>query len=588
MVLAGLLSCVALSSVNAQDRRRVPEALLARAQASGAVPVIIQLDVAFEPEGSLVPRLRQLQRGRITAAQGALARELAGTTHRSARWFRTIPFVALEVGPGALAALERSSWVIDVQQDRLHRTSLDASVPLVEADQAAASGFDGSGQTVVVLDTGADGAHPNLAGGIADEACFASGDPFGSGDCPNGGIFDDGPGSGSYCTYSDDCFHGSHVSGIAVGAGASFSGVAPGASLIPIQVFSEFGGRNCPPGPKPCALSYTSDQIDALEYVFTTLHPLHTIASVNMSLGGAPYIDQATCDAANPATKAAIDNLRSVGIATVIAAGNDGFLNAISEPACISSAVSVGATDDLDVVANFSNGASFLSLWAPGVGIQAPLYQTTGFTSASGTSMAAPHVAGAWAILRQAVPGASVADVLGALQLKGVEIPDPEATTTRILVESARVDLLPDCADGLDNDGDGLFDHPDDPGCDDAGDLDENSPLLVCDDGVDNDGDGLTDIADPGCRDPTWPLEDPECADGVDNDGDNAVDFLGVDLNGDDDFDDPDEFPPDPQCSSPSKNRELPPPPGGQNSGCGLGMELMLLLPLAMRRRRAA
>ncbi len=56
------------------------------------------------------------------------------------------------------------------------------------------------------------------------------------------------------------------------------------------------------------------------------------------------------------------------------------------------------------------------------------------------------------------------------------------------------------CDDGADNDGDGLSDVPDDPGCDDVSDASERSPLLVCDDAADNDGDGLSDAPDdPGC-----------------------------------------------------------------------------------------
>jgi len=63
--------------------------------------------------------------------------------------------------------------------------------------------------------------------------------------------------------------------------------------------------------------------------------------------------------------------------------------------------------------------------------------------------------------------------------------------------------VIEECADGLDNDADGLIDHPDDPGCADASDLSERSPLLVCDDGADNDGDELIDFpSDPGCEDP--------------------------------------------------------------------------------------
>jgi hypothetical protein len=66
----------------------------------------------------------------------------------------------------------------------------------------------------------------------------------------------------------------------------------------------------------------------------------------------------------------------------------------------------------------------------------------------------------------------------------------------------------PRCSDGLDNDGDGLTDYPDDPGCDDAEDDSEQSSFLVCDNGLDDDGDGLADVAeDPGCDDPFDPFE---------------------------------------------------------------------------------
>ena len=390
LILAALITLLGFEAVEAQARNPVPPEIAARASREGAVRVIVQLDVPTLPEGRLhASQSRLRQRQRIAAAQDGLGAELAGTPHRTARRFRSIAFAALEVGPEALSRLEKSARVVAVQEDRLHRPLLNVSAPLVETDQAASMGYDGSGQTVVVLDTGVDANHPNLAGKIVAEACFALGN-----DCPNNQSFDDGEGSGSYCTYSAGCFHGTHVAGIAAGAGASYPGVAPGASLIPIQVFSEFSGSVCDPDPSPCPLSYTSDQVAALEYVFDTLRPLHTIASVNMSLGGTAYTSQAACDSANAATKAAIDNLRSVGIATVIAAGNDGYTNAIDEPACISSAISVSATDDGDQIPGFANAAAFLSLWAPGVSIRAPFFGSAGFIDASGTSMATPHVAG--------------------------------------------------------------------------------------------------------------------------------------------------------------------------------------------------
>ena len=578
LLLPSLLTALlALGAPGAEAASRIEPELVARADREGSVRIIVQLDVPVIPEGRLLaPRSRALQRERIAAAQDGLISELAGTAHRTTRRFRSIPFAALEAGPQALSRLERSARVVGVQEDRLARPLLDVSAPLVEADQAAAMGHDGSGQAVVVLDTGVDAGHPNLAGKVVDEACFSSGS-----DCPNGESFDDGEGSGSYCSYSADCFHGTHVAGIAVGSGASYPGVAPGASLIPVQVFSQFSGSVCNPDPSPCALSWTSDQIAALEYAFDTLRPLRAVASVNMSLGGTAYTDQSLCDAQNAATKAAIDNLRSVGIATVIAAGNQGYLNGISEPACISSAISVSATDDGDQIPYFANAAAFLSVWAPGVAIRAPLYGSAGFVDASGTSMAAPHVAGAWATLREAVPAASVEEILTSLQDTGLPIPDVYAETSRIRIAQALLAILPDCSNGLDDDGDGLTDL-EDPGCADAADASEKAAHLVCDDGEDDDGDGLVDFPqDPGCFSSAGPLEDPQCQDGTDNDGDGKMDFdAGLAANGSSD-----PAGPDPHCAgAPWRNSELP-----VSYRCGLGAELALLLPpllwLAGRRR---
>ena len=76
----------------------------------------MQLDVTTQPEGRLRAGSRQLQRQAIAARQDALTRELAGVPHRAQRRFRGVPFVALEVGPAALAALERSAWLDETDQ----------------------------------------------------------------------------------------------------------------------------------------------------------------------------------------------------------------------------------------------------------------------------------------------------------------------------------------------------------------------------------------------------------------------------------------------------------------------------------------
>jgi subtilisin family serine protease len=548
-----------------------------RAAREGRVAVVVELAEDAAPEGRL---LRQAdvtaQRQRVLAAQIAAVYDLAGSDAGPARPYPVIPFLRLEAGPGALAALEASPLVRAVHAPQIHAPHLTETVPLVQADLAQALGFDGAGQVVVVLDTGTDGGHQNFPPGkIVAEACFADGATSGGmpqnggGDCPGGGDEAFGAGAGAPCDYHSGCFHGTHVAGIAAGDGPQRSGVASGAGLIPIQIFSQFPASQPQCAGVPCPLAWSTDQDLALLHVFDTLRLSHEIAAVNLSLGSGAYTS--ACDGGVQAsTKAAIDQLRSVGIAVVISAGNNscsgtGCTDAISAPACISSAISVSATKKNDGLVGFANRAPFMSLFAPGVSVVAPQYGTVaGYTTASGTSMAAPHVSGAWAILRQAAPGGSVSTLLAALQDSGKPI---WSGVRRIAIRDA-LGLLgfPECDDGLDNDGDGAVDASD-VGCDDTADLFERSGLLACDDGEDNDGDGDVDTADPGCAGPGWVAEDPACDDGLDNDGDGGTDWDGS--------------PRDLQCTAPHLIAEAP-------RTCALGPELAFLLPLlaAIRRGR--
>jgi cysteine-rich repeat protein len=132
------------------------------------------------------------------------------------------------------------------------------------------------------------------------------------------------------------------------------------------------------------------------------------------------------------------------------------------------------------------------------------------------------------------------------------------------------------CRNGLDDDGDGLVDAAQDPGCSNAADASERDPDAPCDDGVDNDGDALIDFPDdPGCRRPSRgrsppgspdhaaavSLENPQCSDGIDNDGDGQVDWDGGPL----------AVAPDKHCAGKAdRNREGP---VSRPPGCGLGGE---------------
>jgi subtilisin family serine protease len=186
------------------------------------------------------------------------------------------------------------------------------------------------------------------------------------------------------------------------------------------------------PFPRTLHPSVLVDITKGLERVYA-LRAKFDIASANLSLGGA--LSPSDCDSSWPATKAIIDKLRAAKIATIIASGNSGADGLVSAPGCISTAVTVGSTTKTDQVSPFSNHGAQVELMAPGSDILAAV--PGGRARKSGTSMTTPHVAGAWAILKQVKPTAGVSEVLTALACTGVPVSRGGITKPRIDVLAA-------------------------------------------------------------------------------------------------------------------------------------------------------
>ncbi len=417
---------------NRYDNARY-DTLLARVQQRGRMRVIAILNVNSQIYGTLSSQDR---RARIATNQAEVLQRMAFEHLEGVKRFESLPFLALEVNAEEMARLRNSTDILSFIEDRAVPLMLAESIPLIGAHQTSMDGYSGAGQTVAILDTGVDPTHPALVGKVVAEACFSTNSQLDGikSLCPNGAKEQIGDGAGHNCEV-DGCGHGTHVAGIAAGN----EGVARDANVISVQVFSKFQSEErCAPKSAPCIKSFISDQMKGLEFI-TKVRNQFKVAAVNMSLGGGKFID--TCD--DEPIKPLIDSLRARGIATVVASGNEGNKDSLSSPACVSSAVSVGATTKGDVVAGFSNSANFLDLLAPGVGIVSAV-PGGGRRAFNGTSMAAPHVAGAWAVLKGKAPQADVDRILPLLRETGVSVTDNVNGTSkpRIKLDDAMVTLV--------------------------------------------------------------------------------------------------------------------------------------------------
>ncbi|MGY6500669.1 MAG: S8 family peptidase [Acidimicrobiales bacterium] len=284
---------------------------------------------------------------------------------------------------------------------------LSDSTQVIRANVARAAGHTGAGRRIVIIDTGIDPSTPGLDGRVVAGACFTS-----DSSCPNFGDQDtSGPAAGAPCTgHVGNCAHGTRVALVAASSpsGGASPGVAPGAEIISINVFDTNGQQ-----------TNSTQLLRALQWVRQNQNTLRADV-INISLGDPDPRNafSGSCDAFIPALAAETQRLRDAGVATVIAAGNSSLQTAVAVPACLSPAVAVAATTTADTVADYSNRGSLGTLAAPG-------NVTVDGVSIQGTSFAAPHVAGAWALQRAQQPGISVTAAERRFRDRAVRITDP-------------------------------------------------------------------------------------------------------------------------------------------------------------------
>ncbi|MEU5948924.1 S8 family serine peptidase [Micromonospora sp. NPDC047465] len=357
-----------------------------------SVPVI----VSYETKA---PRTLSAPAGAKATAHLSSINAVAATIDRSGRWWRS----AQPSGAAGDMKLARTGMLAGVDKvwlDGMAKVTLSDSVRQIGAPEAWAAGYDGTGVTVAVLDTGVDADHPDLKGRVLAAQDFTdSGDP------------------------RDWHGHGTHVASTIAGTGAAsggrYTGVAPKAQLLSGKVCVQEG---CPFSAIMLGMQWAATQGADV---------------VNMSLGGG------FSDGSDPLSQTVNALTEQHGTLFVIAAGNSGQNGegSVDAPGAADAALTVGAVDKADELAYFSGHGPRLvnygikpDLTAPGVGIVAGRASGTAmgspvddhYTAASGTSMATPHVAGAAALFLQKNPGMSPAEVKAALASTAVPNGDLE------------------------------------------------------------------------------------------------------------------------------------------------------------------
>lgn len=428
-VSSAALPALAQQAIKSATADGSVSAIAAEAAKSGSARIIVQMSEARAFPGAVTSISDAAYAAGVQAAATSVITGVFGSAAvANAKIIDAVPMFAIDATAAQITQLAKDPRVERIYPDAIEDPTLTKSLPIIKMTQAStgayAHGATGAGRAVAVLDTGVDKNHEFLKGKVIAEACYSTTSTANKSKslCPRGVSKATTSNSGLDCNGSliEGCGHGTHVAGISAGFNSALSrgepknGVAKSAKVVAIQVFSRFDKSVCGTGAtQDCARTYTSDQIAALSRVYALRGGVknHKIDAVNMSLGGAAT-DTGYCN--SDPRKPIIDKLRGVGIATVIAAGNEYYVDAVSPPGCIQTAITVSASTKLatgkpERISSYSNIGLVTDVVAPGGDFSypftdgtSPIQSSSGGTYKyfSGTSMAAPHVAGAIAAIR--------------------------------------------------------------------------------------------------------------------------------------------------------------------------------------------
>ena len=374
MVVCLLFSTFLINASVDDTQRRIPQtAKLEVLETAIDAPQMQMLSMVEEVESRVVVKLKDNNYSKRTRTN--IKEDVISTVGRKnvRHEFNSFNGFSATLSQKEIAELMNDSNVEEIIPVGVKYPIMHDTVGIINATrtwslQYAGQNLTGKHQTVCVIDTGVNYSHADLGG------CFGAGCKVISGY----DVVDDDRDP------MDDDGHGTHVAGI-VAANGGIKGIAPDASIVAIDVFPAVGGAS-------------DDDIAAGIEWCTNNASKYNITVITMSLGAGLYNDY--CDDDETAIALAINQAVANNISVLVASGNDANYVYISSPACIQNAIPVGASAKNDTIAVYSNTNWMVQLLAPGSNIVSTGLNG-GTATMSGTSMATPVVAGAFAVMNQ-------------------------------------------------------------------------------------------------------------------------------------------------------------------------------------------